>query len=154
MSSINKTNIFLYFQINLLIKSIIIVVLTIVKTSTAGILAPNALFANLEQSQNPFESNEYTDHNGYLVRSKRAAYIVPNDYYANYYNDYYNNYYNRPSNGYKPQTPTADRFDGNDDDFDNNIVSSQGTKYVYTPIFKYKSTQQKRHKLFVPNLFG
>lgn len=146
----SKTNTFFCFQIELLI-STLIVVLTIIKTSAAGVLSPNALFSNLDQSQ--FSNNENTD-SGYLVRNKRAAYIVPNDYYANYYNDYYNNYYNRPSssqNFVNPPRPTADRFDENDDD---NIVISQGTKYVYTPIFKYKSTQQKRHKLFVPNLFG
>jgi len=146
-------------KINLLINSTMLVVLTIVKSSTAGILAPSALFANIEQSQNSFESNENTDYNNYLARNKREAYIVPNDYYANYYNDYYNNYYNRPSNGYynaRPSQvrPTADRFDDNNDDVNNNIVTSQGVKYVYTPIFKYKSTQQKKHKLFVPNLFG
>lgn len=136
-----------------LLISTLIVVLTIVKTSAAGIVAPNALFSNTDQSQ--FSSNENTD-NGYLVRNKRAAYIVPNDYYANYYNDYYNNYYNRPissQNVVNPPRPSADRFDGDDNDNDN-IVVSQGTRYVYTPIFKYKSTQQKRHKLFVPNLFG
>lgn len=114
---------------------------------------PNALIANIEQ--NPFVSNKNADDNGYLVRSKRDAYIVPNDYYANYYNDYYSNYYNRPSssndNYVRPARPSADRFD---DDASDNFVSSQGTKYVYTPIFKYKSTQQKKHKLFVPNLYG
>lgn len=138
---------------NLMIKSAIIVVIMIVKTSTAGILVPNAQFNGVEQSQNPFVSSD-----NYLVRNKRDAYIVPNDYYANYYNDYYNNYYNRPSNDNvninKPSRPSADRFDGDDDFNSNNIVTSQGTKYVYVPIFKYKSTQQKRHKLFVPNLFG
>lgn len=126
--------------------------LTIVKASAAGILAPNALFASVDQNEN----NENTDYNGYLVRNKREAYIVPSDYYANYYNDYYNNYYNRPTSGQffgNPSRPSADRFDGNDDD-SSNFVVSQGTKYVYTPIFKYKSTQQKRKKLFVPNLFG
>lgn len=146
----SKTNTFFWFQIELLI-STLIVVLTIIKTSAAGVLSPNALFSNLDQSH--FSNNENTD-SGYLVRNKRSAYIVPNDYYANYYNDYYNNYYNRPSSSQNfviPSRPTADRFDENDDD---NIVISQGTKYVYTPIFKYKSTQQKRHKLFVPNLFG
>lgn len=120
------------------------------KTSAAGILVPTALFANTDQ----FPNNDNTDQNGYLIRHKREAYIVPSDYYANYYNDYYNNYYNRPSSSQKvdpPSRPSADRFDSNEDD---NIVVSQGTKYVYTPIFKYKSTQQKRRKLFVPNLFG
>lgn len=31
---------------------------------------------------------------------------------------------------------------------------SKGNKYVYQPLFKYKATQQKHHKLFVPNIFG
>lgn len=129
-----------------LLISALIVVLTIIKTSTAGILAPNALYSN------QYLSNDNTDSdNAYLVRNRRSAYIVPSDYYANYYNDYYNNYYNRPSQPIQSR-PSADRFDSNDDD--SNFVVSQGTKYVYTPIFKYKSTQQKRHKLFVPNLFG
>lgn len=160
---------FLHFQIELLI-STLVVVLTIVKSSAAGILTPNALFTNIDQNQ--FSNNENTDNSGYLVRNKRSAYIIPSDYYSNYYNDYYNNYYNRPISGQNyadrydnynnrpsggqniitPVRPSADRFDGDDDD--NNFVVSQGTKYVYTPIFKYKSTQQKRHKLFVPNLFG
>lgn len=128
---------------------------------------PNALLSNVDET-----NNENTDDaSGDLIRDKRAAYIIPNDYYSNYYNDYYNNYYNRPAGGqnyadrydnyYNRPTsgqnyassfrPSADRFDGDDND---NVVVSQGTKYVYTPIFKYKSTQQKRHKLFVPNLFG
>ncbi|KAJ6642369.1 hypothetical protein Bhyg_07317 [Pseudolycoriella hygida] len=132
--------------------STLVVVLTILKTSAAGIIAANAPFSSIDHSQ--FLNNDDADEDGYLLRSKRDAYIIPNDYYANYYNDYYNNYYNRPTSGQNygsPSRPSADRFDANDDD---NIVVSQGTKYVYTPIFKYKSTQQKRRKLFVPNLFG
>lgn len=31
---------------------------------------------------------------------------------------------------------------------------SKGNKYVYQPLFKYKATQHKHHKLFVPNIFG
>lgn len=30
----------------------------------------------------------------------------------------------------------------------------QDTKYHYTPLFKYRATQHKRKKLFVPNLWG
>lgn len=115
-------------------------------------------------------------------RTKRQTY-VPNDYYSNYYNDYYNNYYTnngKPSvyqpenNYYRPAS--ADRFDGNsnyigynsvrpsaipvnnfdrdDNNNNNNVITSNGQKYVYTPIFQYKATHQKREKLFVPNLFG
>lgn len=31
---------------------------------------------------------------------------------------------------------------------------ADGNKYVYTPLFKYKATHHKHHKLFVPNIFG
>lgn len=31
---------------------------------------------------------------------------------------------------------------------------SPGNKYVYQPLFKYKATHHKHHKLFVPNIFG
>lgn len=66
-----------------------------------------------------------------------------NDYYANYYNDYYSNYYRLTNNGYyrttlNRKTASLDIFKEND------------RKYKYTPVFKYKSTQRKRKKLFVP----
>lgn len=104
------------------------------------------------------------------------------NYYNDYYNNYYSNTGSSPS-AYQPnyyyRPASADRFDGNSNylgnnispkpipvnnyNFDrddnnsinnNNIITSNGQKYVYTPIFQYKATHQKREKLFVPNLFG
>lgn len=39
-------------------------------------------------------------------------------------------------------------------DADSNRIEQNGQKYKYTPLFQYKSTQSRRRKLFVPNLFG
>lgn len=36
----------------------------------------------------------------------------------------------------------------------NRYEGQNGQKYKYTPLFQYKSTQSRRRKLFVPNLFG
>lgn len=41
-----------------------------------------------------------------------------------------------------------------DTDESNRVESQRGQKYKYTPLFQYKSTQSRRRKLFVPNLFG
>ena len=90
-----------------------------------------------------------------LHRVRRQS-AYSNDYLANYYNDYYNNYYNGNGGAPAPKPSSADRFDDDDSNAldnkqDNGFDSS---KYVYTPLFQYKATHQKHHKLFVPNLFG
>lgn len=74
-------------------------------------------------------------------RHKREATYDPYDVYYFYpssYNSrpaYYQSYINRR-------------------DTDDNRITEKGQKYKYTPLFQYKSTQSKRRKLFVPNLFG
>lgn len=93
----------------------------------------------------------------FRMRRKRNENFLPseylNDYYANYYNEYYSNYYyNRVSDVYNnaPSRKSAIGSVGSFNDNNVNVLSAHGTKYTYTPIFKYKSTHQKRHKLFVP----
>lgn len=50
-----------------------------------------------------------------------------------------------PENSYIKRSGT-DEFDRDED--------KNRQKYKYTPLFQYKSTQSRRRKLFVPNLFG
>lgn len=92
-----------------------------------------------------FESNHQ--------RHKREAY----DPYDVYY--FYPRSLNRQSgNG----APRYDRYDSERDSYinrrdvddANQIETKNGQKYKYTPLFQYKSTQSRRRKLFVPNLFG
>lgn len=86
------------------------------------------------------------------MRTKRNENFLPseylNAYYANYYNEYYDNYYNRLASGYNNAALSRKSMIGSVGSFDDNLA--HGTKYNYTPIFKYKSTHRKRHKLFVP----
>lgn len=86
-----------------------------------------------------------------LHRHKREAY------------DPYDVYYFYPKNRNQPQQPIR-AYDRPDDDEalinrrdaeqSNRIEGPNGQKYKYTPLFQYKSTQSRRRKLFVPNLFG
>lgn len=67
--------------------------------------------------------------------------------------DPYGVYYYYPS--YIPERPAYYRpVYINRRDTDDNRLTEKGQKYKYTPLFQYKSTQSKRRKLFVPNLFG
>lgn len=100
------------------------------------------------------------------ARPKRNANWVQNEYmseyYANYYNDYYSNYYNHIKNMYNnnaaddtapPTRKTSIGFVGSSNDnlsHQDASTAHDTSKYTYTPIFKYKSTHRKRHKLFVP----
>lgn len=84
------------------------------------------------------------------LRSKREAY------------DPYDAYYFYPKTLNRPQYDRFDpiSYDGDslinrrDVDDENRIETKNGQKYKYTPLFQLKSTQSKRRKLFVPNLFG
>lgn len=81
-------------------------------------------------------------------RHKREAY----DPYDVYY------FYPKTLNQREP-TGVYDRNDESlinrrDTDQSNRIEGPNGQKYKYTPLFQYKSTQSRRRKLFVPNLFG
>lgn len=133
---------------------------------------------DFEQSSNlELASSHNTDRSSRITRQTYGS----SDYYNNYYNDYYKNFYanqnrvnsdvRRPPPPPPPapirSKPTADRFDSNRnevafDDYDRNDNSQQqqqqqiynGQRYVYTPIFQYKSTHGKHEKLFVPNIFG
>lgn len=105
-----------------------------------------------------------------IYRIRRQDYSNNNnDYYDGYYdysnrrNPYYYNQYNGPS---------MNRFDSNPYPYYSSysrppapapaVTQSpilrksdpETNKYVYTPLFQLKATEQKHHKLFVPNLFG
>lgn len=75
-------------------------------------------------------------------RRRREAY----DPYDVYY--YYPSSLNRVEKYY-----TQTRFDRRSSDRET-ALAQNGNNYKYTPLFQYKSTQAKRRKLFVPNLFG
>lgn len=104
-----------------------------------------------------------------LARVRRQSYQSYSDYYNDGYNDYNNNrvnqrqrqqfYANGQNNFY-----TDDRVD---QQYAPPVASApsriappapvpadSNKKYVYTPLFQYKETEQKHKKLFVPNLFG
>lgn len=70
---------------------------------------------------------------------------------ARYY-DPYEVYYFYPSS-YNSR-PAYAQSNINRRDTDDNRITEKGQKYKYRPLFQYKSTQSKRRKLFVPNLFG
>lgn len=82
-------------------------------------------------------ANDHIEHQRY----RREAFYDP---YAVYY--YYPTSYN-------PQ-PIYYQSYINRRDTDDNRITEKGQKYKYTPLFQYKSTQSRRRKLFVPNLFG
>lgn len=80
-------------------------------------------------------------------RQKREAYDPYDAYY--FYPKSLNqrpSYYDRPA----PEESFINRRDAEE----SNRVAEKGQKYKYTPLFQYKSTQSRRRKLFVPNLFG
>lgn len=94
---------------------------------------------------NPSASLQFTDlpvdhHHHHHQRQKREATYDPYDVYY-----YYPTVYTRPA---YYESPINRR------DTDDNRITEKGQKYKYTPLFQYKSTQAKRRKLFVPNLFG
>ncbi|XP_031638916.1 uncharacterized protein LOC116351029 [Contarinia nasturtii] len=97
----------------------------------------------------PFTGNFDAVHTNSHNRQKRAAY----DPYDAYY------FYPKSLNQQRPSTydrPDADDsfINRRDTDDSNRIEGKNVQKYKYTPLFQYKSTQSRRRKLFVPNLFG
>lgn len=124
----------------LLIFTILVLVQTITTAAIEKELQHKLLISKTEQFISRRKRNVNFSRNEYL-----------NDYYANYYNDYYNNYYNRVTNVHNNAAPNRKSV-GSFGNFDENlnVVSAHGTKYTYKPIIRYKSTHQKRKKLFVP----
>lgn len=89
----------------------------------------------------PYDASASTYENH--IRQRREAY----DPYSQYY--YYPSSLN-PSEQYEsPKKNLVNRRQTEDD-----LITQDGNKYKYTPLFQYKSTQSRRRKLFVPNLFG
>lgn len=77
------------------------------------------------------------------IRQRREAY----DPYGAYY--YYPKSLNTANRYETAKSSLVNRRQAEDD-----LITQDGNKYKYTPLFQYKSTQSKRRKLFVPNLFG
>lgn len=90
----------------------------------------------------PYEAPASTYENH--IRLRRAAY----DPYSQYY--YYPSSLNSDERYDSPKKNSlVNRRQAEDD-----LITQDGNKYKYTPLFQYKSTQSRRRKLFVPNLFG
>lgn len=82
-------------------------------------------------------------------RHKREAY----DPYEAYY-FYPKSLNQRPAYSYDRQDADDAYINRREADESNRVEAQRGQKYKYTPLFQYKSTQSRRRKLFVPNLFG
>lgn len=94
-------------------------------------------------------NNDYNTISEHLNRHKREAY----DPYDAYY--FYPSSLNQRAPSRYDRPDIEDSFINRRDAEQSNRVEGQnGQKYKYTPLFQYKSTQSKRRKLFVPNLFG
>lgn len=96
----------------------------------------------------PFHISDAYDSGPISVhRHKREAY----DPYEAYY--FYPSSLNHRPTYYDQQGPETSYINRRDAQ-ESNRVGEKGQKYKYTPLFQYKSTQSRRRKLFVPNLFG
>lgn len=132
--------------------TIIILVLTVTVTRVLSKALPTAkiqgfvLITPIDNQMDLLAPNYEAAHQ----RHKREAY----DAYDAYY--FYPKNLNRPRFGrFEPDTYDGDSLiNRRDVDDDNRIETKNGQKYKYTPLFQYKSTQSRRRKLFVPNLFG
>lgn len=93
----------------------------------------------------PYEAaaSTYENHN----RLRREAYDPYSQYY--YYPSSLNSDERYDSPHIKNRNSLVNRRQTDDD-----LITQDGNKYKYTPLFQYKSTQSRRRKLFVPNLFG
>lgn len=92
---------------------------------------------------NGAQASTYENH----IRLRRAY-----DPYAQYY--YYPSSLN-PADRYESESPrTKKNSSVNRRQSEDDLITQDGNKYKYTPLFQYKSTQSRRRKLFVPNLFG
>lgn len=94
-------------------------------------------------------SDGYIDDQPHSIRQKREAAYDP---YAVYY--FYPSSLSSSSSPSYNSRPAYYQSYINRRDTDDNRLTEKGQKYKYTPLFQYKSTQSKRRKLFVPNLFG
>lgn len=92
-------------------------------------------------------SDDYNSGSINVHRHKREAY----DPYEAYY--FYPSSLNQRPSSYDRQGPDTSYINRRDAQ-ESNHVGEKGQKYKYTPLFQYKSTQSRRRKLFVPNLFG
>lgn len=142
-----KSRHFTYFNIKIPPDALaLIIIFIVVGVFSDEICASNSANTNVEKWQHTEGDKSIltSDRRIFNIRKKRSGSFLPNEYineyYANYYNDYYNNYY-----GTAPNRKSTNGFYDNLD-----LVSEPITKYKYTPIFKYRSTKRKRHKLFVP----
>lgn len=98
-------------------------------------------------------SSDDTNDMHHHQRNKRAAYDPYDVYY--YYPKSLNGRAPAPAPRYDPYEAQASEYvSRREGDESNRIESQNGQKYKYTPLFQYKSTQSRRRKLFVPNLFG
>lgn len=84
-----------------------------------------------------------------LYRHKREAYDPYDAYYF-----YPKSLNQRLAYSYDRQENDDSFINRRDADESNRADAQRGQKYKYTPLFQYKSTQSRRRKLFVPNLFG
>lgn len=82
-------------------------------------------------------------------RHKREAYDPYDAYYF-----YPSSLNQRAPSQYDRQDTENSLINRRDAEQSNRIDGHNGQKYKYTPLFQYKSTQSRRRKLFVPNLFG
>lgn len=90
----------------------------------------------------PIESSDEEENLHFHSRQRRAAY------------DPYDVYYYYPSHLNQPDRTEAASSTINRRETPSDSADSKGNSLKYTPVFRYRSTQTKRKKLFVPNLFG
>lgn len=95
-------------------------------------------------------ADEIDDTSNTHYRHKREAYDPYDAYY--FYPKSLNQ--QRPAYSYDRQDIDNGYINRRDTDESNRVELPRGQKYKYTPLFQYKSTQSRRRKLFVPNLFG
>lgn len=105
------------------------------------------VFTTPDEAQPWQLSDDYDSVPTSLHRHKRAAY----DPYEAYY--FYPTSLNHRQPSYYDRPGIDDSYINRRDAEDSNRIE-KGQKYKYTPLFQYKSTQSRRRKLFVPNLFG
>lgn len=116
------------------------------------------------------DAESYAPVDGFFEGPNRGQYTQPA------FSDVPPGYYERPHRANGPRknvAPSGSRFDNdgysgsNSNSKHRSAVRRQefagpqgppppapGNKYVYQPLFKYKATHHKHHKLFVPNIFG
>lgn len=117
-----------------------------------------ALIAPVEQMEfNPSASLQFGEQQIHVDQQQQVEELLQQQLPSNRHKreavyDPYDVYYFYPSS-YSPRPAYYQSYINRRDTNDNRITE-KGQKYKYTPLFQYKSTQSKRRKLFVPNLFG